>query len=606
MLSRQRSKRQRLMNNRLALLACVITVIIGIYIVRLGWLQLLFVHSKVEDSTYTVMQRTVIQRARALVLDDGRGTIVDREGRPYTGQPVTALVLFPVNKNTISTDAVRSLALWLHLPEQEVSRRWEKLAEPLIWPNEKDDKLPFELTADQAAQIQSSDWEGVSALPYTIRYPLRQHTPQWVGAIADLAGSANTTTSKRKGINAASSVVGISGLERSFGPLLKGLGATTAVHYTDAGRHPLNGLHVRIRRPDNPYYPLRLTTTTDQMIEAAIEQVLDRFKVAKGSVVVLDAATRDVVAMVSRPSADPYHIEPEQGSWNNRAIKALPPGSVYKLFIAAAAMEAGLTQLNERFQCDGHYGKYGLACWLPEGHGMLTLREALAESCNEVFAELGERLSGEQLASYAQRMGVSGLVGMISDDGMGHRNLHHFEGEEESRVFPDGVQPLDVSGGVRAQSGIGQRDVRITPLAAANFVVTLLQDGNYGSPRLIQEVQYATGMPLARFAVQAKKERIMKLETARSVQKMMVDVVQYGTGQSLRQVSWNVAGKSGTAQAEAYGTANVHTWFVGYGPVEKPRYAVSVVSENDPASASHKATEVFGAVMEILAQHAQK
>lgn len=98
----------------------------------------------------------------------------------------------------------------------------------------------------------------------------------------------------------------------------------------------------------------------------------------------------------------------------------------------------------------------------------------------------------------------------------------------------------------------------------------------------------------------------MKLETARSVQKMMVDVVQYGTGQSLRQVSWNVAGKSGTAQAEAYGTANVHTWFVGYGPVEKPQYAVSVVSENDPASASHKATEVFGAVMEVLAQHAQK
>jgi len=600
-LSRQRSKRQKLMYNRLVLLACAITVMIGIYIVRLGWLQLLFVHSKVGDGVHTVLQRTVIQRARGVVLDDGRGSIVDRAGRPYTGQVVKALVLFPVNKNAIRTDAVRSMALWLHESEQEVRRRWEELVEPYIWPNEKDKKLPFELSTEQAERIGLSDWEGIRVLPYTVRYPLRQHTPQWVGAIADMTDTSSNEYFKKSGNNADSSIVGVSGLERTFEPLLKGLGATTVVHYTDASQLPLHGLDVRLRRPDNPYYPLRLITTTDQTIEAAIEQVLDRHHIEKGSVVVLDAATRDVVAMVSRPAADPYHIEPEKAAWNNRATKALPPGSVYKLFIAAAAMEAGLTQLNERFSCDGHYGKYGLACWLPEGHGTLTLREALAESCNEVFAELGERLTGHQLLNYAKTMGLSGLVGMVSDDEMGHRSLRHFEAEEESRIFPDDVQPGNVSGGERAQSGIGQRNVRLTPLAAANFVVTLLQNGNFGSPRLIQEVQYATGMPIVRFPVQVKKERVMKLETARNVMKMMVDVVQYGTGQSLKQTSWNVAGKSGTAQAEAYGTANVHTWFIGYGPIEKPKYAVSVVSEDDQSGTSHKATEVFRAVMDVLA-----
>lgn len=163
------------------------------------------------------------------------------------------------------------------------------------------------------------------------------------------------------------------------------------------------------------------------------------------------------------------------------------------------------------------------------------------------------------------------------------------------------MRPEEITDGGRAQSGIGQRDVRLTPLTAANFVVTLLQDGNSGSPRLVQEVQYATGMTLARFPVQVRKERVMSLETARSVKQMMRDVVQYGTGQSLRTAAWSIAGKSGTAQAQAYGTARMHTWFVGYGPVDKPQYAVSVVSEDESAGASHKATEVFHAVMDILA-----
>lgn len=420
MLSREYYKQKRMMMNRLGLLACAITVMIGVIMIRLGWLQLLFVHSKVDSGDYTVLQRSIMQRERGIVLDDGRGSIVDRVGRPYTGQVVTALVLFPVQKSAMNADAVRTIASWLHVSEQEVAKRWNHLSMPYIWPNEKEKKLPFELTVDQAALIQSSGWEGVRTLPYTVRYPLRHHTPQWIGAIAELENSASAETTKRSTGNSERSIVGISGLERSFEPLLRGIGSTMMVHYADASQRLLNGLDIRIRRPDNPYYPLRLVTTTDQDIETAIEQVLDRYGVAKGSVVILDASTRDVVAMVSRPSADPYHIEPEKAAWNNRAIKALPPGSVYKLFIAAAALEMGLTRINEQFYCDGQYGKYGLTCWLPEGHGTLTLREALAESCNEVFAELGERLTGAELWSYAAKTEMSGRIGMISDDGIGH------------------------------------------------------------------------------------------------------------------------------------------------------------------------------------------
>lgn len=603
MLNREQRRQQRMMKTRLGQLACFITVAISIYIIRLGWLQLLFVHNQVERGGHTVLQRSIIQRERGIVLDNGRSSIVDRLGRAYTGQTVMVPVLFPVHKHALHADVVRTLALWLHVPEREVTRRWEQLSEPYIWPAEQDAKLPFVLNEEQVALLQASAWNGIRALPYSIRYPLKEHTPQWVGAMAKQVKLSTKLNVKEGTINSAQHIIGVSGLERSFDPLLRGIGPTTFIHYTDAAQRPLYGLDVRIRRPDSRYYPLRLITTTDQSIELAISHILDRNRVTKGSVVVLDAATRDVVAMVCRPTANPYHIEPEQASWNNRATRAISPGSVYKLFIAAAALEAGKARVNEPFHCNGHYGKYNLACWSPGGHGALTMREAFAQSCNVVFAELGERLGVKSLSEYAERMGVSGTIGRVSDDGIGHQSLYHFEGEEKSRIFITGEQLADIDSGECSQVGIGQRNVRLTPLAAANFVVTLLQDGVIESPALVRKIQYATGMPLAHFNSRRKGKRVMGLETARHVRQMMREVVQYGTGQPLQRAVWSVAGKSGTAQAAAYGTTRIHTWFVGYGPSDKPQYVVSVASEDEASNTSHKATEVFRKVIDVLAMY---
>lgn len=578
---------------RIAAASILIAAVLGVYVIRLGWLQLIEPHRAVQGGVHTLLQRSIIQRERGIVLDDGRGAILDRNGRPYTGAAVQAAVLFPVHRDAITSEAVRTLALWFHTTEQDVRARWESATEPLVWPSLRDGKLPHPLTPEQSRRLNASGWEGVRSLPITVRYPLGKDTPQWIGFVAQSAGEQ-----AKGGVSGTS---GMSGLERAFEPLLRSLGPTTLVHYTDAGQRPLYGLDIRIRRPDNPYYPLQLVTTTDREIEAAIGRAADEAGMKKGSVVVLDAATRDVIAMVSRPAADPNHVMLEQGAWNNRAVKALPPGSVYKLFIAAAALEAQVTDAKEQFHCSGGYGKYGLSCWLKDGHGTLTLREALAESCNVVFAELAERMSAAELEAYAKRARLAGTVGMSSSDGRGHDELKHFDGEETSRIFAAEEDDGMIDGGEKAQLGIGQRNVRLTPLAAANYVATLLRDGAGGEPRLVQELRYANGLPFARFDAGAGSERVMKHQTARQVRHWMEDTVAYGTGQSLRHATWRLAGKSGTAQADAYGSRRMHTWFVGYGPVEKPKYAVSVVFEDEPAGTSHRATALFGKVMDLLA-----
>lgn len=600
----QQQHRSRIPIKRLFCLACIFTVIIFIYIVRLGWLQLIEGNRILPANKFTFMRQSIIQREQAIELNSGRGSIVDRNGNIYAGKPITALVLFPLYQYERSPVVTKLLAKWLHTTEQELIERWQHAMTPYIWPLRENVKLPQPLTKQQAIFLQRAACPGVYALPYIIRYPLRQHTPQWIGAIATMKQQISSQFSPGYGegqdIDNRSHIMGVSGLERTFEPLLRGIGPTTLVHYIDAKKRPLAGLHLRMRRPNNRYYPLRLVTTTEQKIETAIGQVLHRHQLKKGSVVVLDANTRDVVAMITRPQADPYHIIPQQHAWNNRAIKALPPGSIYKMMIAATALETGNVHPNERFYCHGSYGKYGLRCWLAKGHGWLTLRAAFSHSCNVVFAELSERLGAHVLSSFALKLGFSGTVGLISTGQIGPYKLQHFAGEEKGQVFAS-TQPVD--GGTLAQVGIGQRDVRLTPLAAANFIVTLLQDGVGGKPRLVQRVDYATGMPFIHLRPQTKQKRVIKTKTAKIVKQMLRDTVRYGTGKALQQSIWKVAGKSGTAQAAAYGTAHVHTWFAGYGPIQDPIYAVTVVSEDEQTPSAHKATAIFRDVMNVLATY---
>nr|MBC9202628.1 hypothetical protein [Paenibacillus sp. PL91] len=161
-----------------------------------------------------------------------------------------------------------------------------------------------------------------------------------------------------------------------------------------------------------------------------------------------------------------------------------------------------------------------------------------------------------------------------------------------------------VDGGVLAQSGIGQRDVRMSPLQAANLIVTLLNDGRVMEPRLVSEIRYANGQRMVKLPAQraqAIRGRI-KPATAYALRRGMEAVVDHGTGRSIRQGLWAVAGKSGTAETTRAGSARNHQWFAGYGPVKKPRYAIAVLVENKPPGSSHQATKLFRGVMDIAAR----
>lgn len=574
----------------------ILTGILVVLILRLAYIQLVFRASSLPHSKYTLQEMSVLQRERGVVLDSGRGNVYDRNGKPLTGKTVSAAVLFPVDRKSLENKDGRlnPVARALGVDSERLAALWGRLSVPLLWKGDSGG-APLALTEQQAKRISALKFSGLEVLPYTERYENRPNGMQWLGYLTDVPGQMqmpHTGYAFREGA---------AGLEKTMEPILRGVGPTTVYYTVDGLNRAIPGTGIQLKSPNNPYYPLRLTSTIDLELQRDIEKLTEKAGMKEGAVVLLDASNADVIAMVSRPFYNPLNVDPKQGAWNNRAVQATAPGSIFKTVTAAAALEAGVTSVDESFYCSGKYARYGLSCWKATGHGALTLEQAFAQSSNVVFAELGERMAGEELEWTARKLGLGRTVGWEAKDLLGMPVMRPLDHEEKGMIFSSEQAASD--GGVRAQSGIGQRDVRVTPLQAANLVVTLLHDGQVRAPRLLHHVSYANGQLMKEFKPHFAPSNAgsIRPETARLLTAWMRTVVTDGTGKSLMHAKWKLAGKSGTAQVKVQGQPRNNQWFIGYGPVEHPRYALAVLFQNMKEGGSNQATSLFGDIMNLLA-----
>lgn len=570
-------------------------------IARLWWIQLGAPH-RFSRRGIDLVKASVKQRQQSFVLHSGRGDILDRGGYAFTGVEHLALILFPLARGSLEgTEGLARLAEITGQPKERLSETMEKAKVPLLLRSETG-KL-IELTQKQADEINALAIPGVVALAVTERYRTDEVAKHLIGFIHKNPGMVETLYPDEwaSGKMNAESTVGASGLERSFDRFLQGVEPSVLSYYVDGQGKPLRGLDIRYTKPSNQYYPLSLSTTLDVDIQRRMEAAADQVGLREGSVVVLDAQNADILAAVSRPSYDQTNVGGQAGEWKNRAFKQLPPGSVFKTVVAAAALAEGVISPTERFTCTGEYGKYHFSCWKKEGHGSVTMEEAYAESCNIAFAEIAKRVGSEKLEEYARRLGLTAQVGHATAHLFKLDGFKQLDGEESGRVFAKDVSYSDE--GVLIQSAIGQRDVRITPLQAANMMVTILRGGQPAQVRLVKEIAYRNGQPFHQFPEQKLSAAGIDYVTASKLRKMMRKVVTDGTGQMLLDSSWQVAGKSGTAQTGSTSDSKNHLWFVGYAPLEEPRYAICVVAENQPSWGKNQAMELFRRAVDELADY---
>lgn len=399
----------------------------------------------------------------------------------------------------------------------------------------------------------------------------------------------------------AYSQVGVTGLEAAFDSFLRGSGEHVLTYIVDGKGRPLNGLDVQRKetRGGNGKKPHSLVTTLDRDVQTLVEEILDEEGISDGAVVVQEISTGDVLAMASRPY--PEAGKESHQPWDNRAIMETVPGSIFKTVVAVAALDTGKVKPEETFVCNGELGRYGLTDSNGKGHGKQTFAEAYANSCNIAFAKVAERLGGETIETYAKKLGLGREI--LWSGHLSGKLYRHLPREDSGLIFAEGTSKKD--GGAVVQTAIGQRDVRITPVQAANMVTALFHQGKLPSPRVVQQIQNDQGKTVVSFKPkQLRVDRPIQPQVLEQVRAMMRKTVTDGTAIRLKDSEWALAGKTGTAQLGENGGYN--KWMVGFGPYEKPRYSVSVVVRAISDDGDPRALRVFRRVMEGLKELRKK
>lgn len=589
------------MKRRLFISLLSITVIFGVMIIRMFWIQIVGTHHFATHKV-NLVQKSVEQRRHILMLDDGRAHFYDRHMQPLTGQKIEALAIFPMHHDDRgSREAVYELAATLGVTGERFMAYLDGLDSPELWQGGwLKQSTPVALTEEQSQAIKRMALSGVQVVPYQLRYVQPYLASHLLGFVAQNSQrlSDKYIEKLQKGTLSTRSLIGVAGLELSLDPYLLGSSTSSLTLFTDGRLKPLAGLNIRHNDQRQLNRPLKVVTMLDKVIQEKIEMIIDEANVTHGAVVVMDVDNADVLAMLSRPQFNPYDVQPQATDWGNKALKAYTPGSIFKTVVAAAALEGRYVKANERFFCDGSLGQYGLSCWKQGGHGQISFEEAYVQSCNVAFAQVMARIPSSALERTALKLGLTQRIGWSGPFARSQTFISQFAAEEAGQIFAD--DQLKVDGGARAQTALGQRDVLLTPLQAVNMIVTLLHDGQLTSPRVVKDIRFADNRLYGTFAKRtliARKNGISS-HTSRTLLHWMEHVVKEGTGKTLNDDSQYLAGKTGTAQVLVQGEELQNQWFIGYGPVQKPKYAVAVIVQNNLSS--HQATELFGKIMDVL------
>ena len=322
----------------------------------------------------------------------------------------------------------------------------------------------------------------------------------------------------------------------------------------------------------------------------------------KGAVVAIEPSTGKVRVMASVPDYDPNLI-PEQASQlgrdpdkpilNRTTQEAYPPGSTFKVVTATAAIDTGKVTPSTFFDGSSPRTVSGVPLENFGGtdFGPISVTDALTNSVNTVFAQIGEEIGRSTLVDYMERFGfyVDPKLDLPEDE-MLASGIREADGE----LVEDG---FDV-GRVAIGQGGAEGEIRATPLQMAEVAATIANGGRLMKPRLTDRVLREDGRVKERVEPDLQTE-VMKESTAQALTEMMGRVVEEGTGTQAALAGIQVAGKSGTAEVGA-NREFTQPWFIAFAPIDDPRMAVAVTLERTQGQGGTVAAPIARQVLESL------
>ncbi len=587
------------------LFVCLLAII-GFFLivfVRLFYLQI----AKGRQFAFFSMENTM----KEIKIPASRGVIFDRNHISMVeNRPSFDLILVPQQIRDIDT-LKGTLEQVAGIDPSVVTSKWKSVKRQAAFlPVEVADDISYDqavrLRVSKSAEIDDLDPTGLRGVEVTARtlrsYPQGPVAAATIGHIGEINEKDLARFQKDEpGRYSLGDIVGASGIEKRWDKILRGRDGHELKVVDAVGREIFSEDLGEFQRREDPVNGDNLVLTLDSRLQKFAEE---RFEGKSGGLVALDPKTGEVLAMVSVPSYDPAKLvsnvspqywttlvtDPQKLMLNRATQGAYPPGSTYKIVTALAGLEEGVIKPDETISCHGglQYGGRFFKCWNKGGHGAISVRQAIPQSCDTFFYITGLRLGVDRLAKYANMLGL-GLKTGVDLDG------------EKAGTIPTAEWKKKLFGqewhaGENISISVGQGYDTATPLQNA-LMVAQVGVGKKLKPHLFKRLEDPAGRVIREWDGPAPEPLPISAAHLDIVRAAMADTVKSPSGTAHRVASkyFTMAGKTGTAQVmseEAKGRAKAgvktgdHAWFVAISPADQPEIAVSVIVEHGGFGAS--------------------
>ena len=536
---------------RLAMCLAVFFMLFAVLSARLFYLQVI--------EAEALQRRAQAQWTSESMISPIRGAITDRNGR-VLAQSATAYTV------SVSPRQVADAALLADILSPVIDVEPETIVKRASDTSKGGVTLKRQLSRDRAQQVKAMKAEYAAAGSDALNgvyleeesrryYPMGAFASQLIG-LTTIDGT------------------GQAGLEQSLDRYLSGRAGRVVQEIDGRGRTLGYSDSAYIAAVNGGSVELTIDASIQSFAEQAAREALSANNAKAVRVLAMDPNTGEILAMVSKPDFD-LNDPPRDDvgklteRLRNRVIAdAYEPGSTFKILTAAAALEAGLVTPSEGFYCSGAIVVDGgrIKCW-GRPHGAETFAQALQNSCNPVFVEMGLRLGTERFYDFLEAFGIGRKTGV------------DIPGEADGIVIrQSAVKRVDL-----ARIGFGQ-SVAVTPVQLLTAVCAVVNGGRLMRPYVVRRIADVQGKTIEARAPEERGRPISRA-TSDTMRRLLEDVVTLGGGKNAYLPGYHVGGKTGTAQVYVDGVVSSATHigsFIGFAPANDPKIAlILIVDEAD-------------------------
>lgn len=533
-----------------------------------------------QHDYYTEKAISLQQRERQIKA--ARGEIVDRNGVVLATNEAVCTISVIHNQITDEEEVIRVLCQELELSEEYVRKRVEKVSSI--------EKIKSNVSKEIGKKILEYELDGVKVdEDYKRIYPFNELASKVLG----FTGSDNQ---------------GIIGLESKYEEYLQGQDGTILT-FTDAKGREVGDLEEsRIE----PIQGDTLQISMDYNIQAYCMQAAEKAYIQKEadavSIIVMNPQNGELLAMVDYPEFNPndpftliseyseYEDTEEENNylnemWRNQCVSdTYEPGSTFKIITTSAALEEGVVSLNDSFYCPGYITVEDrrIRCHKTAGHGSESFEEAIENSCNPVFIDVGLRLGAETFYSYFEKFGLLDKTN-IDLPGEATTIMHKLEN----------IGPVEL-----ATISFGQ-SFQITPIQLATTASSLINGGNRVTPHFAMTATDSITGETTEFEYEYLSG-ICSEETSETLRYLLEQVVSEGSGNKAYVEGFEIGGKTATSQTLPRSENKYISSFLGFAPADNPEVLVLVIINNPQGTyyggtiAAPIAQEIFENILPYL------